>query len=75
MEQLGIIVNIRKLIKYWVLLVIGLSLIFYGVIGYYENRQLIMQNISDEEIIERAKGLGMIEIKDQVLDNTSKESN
>lgn len=71
MEQLGIIVNIRRLFKYWLLLILGLSLIFYGIIGYYENRQMIMLNISDAEIIERAKDLGMIEIKDQIIEKTN----
>lgn len=71
MEQLGIIVNIRRLFRYWLLLIVGLSLIFYGIIGYYENRQMIKLNISDEEIIQRAKELGMIEIKDHIIEKTN----
>lgn len=45
------------------MLIFGISLIFYGLMTYSIQMGLFKTNITDEEIIERAKGLGMVEIK------------
>ncbi|GAU79317.1 hypothetical protein [Fusibacter sp. 3D3] len=73
MERIGLIVNLNRLFKYWLFLIIGLSLIFYGIIGNYENNRQIHMNLSDNEIIERAKALGMVDLKDQLIENTNNE--
>ncbi len=73
MERIGLVVNLNRLFKYWLFLMIGISLIFYGIIGSYENSRQIHMNISDAEIIERAKALGMIDLKDQLIENTNNE--
>jgi hypothetical protein len=65
-------INIKKIYRYFILLAIGLSMFFYGVI------QLTIEDKSaveptDEEIIERAKELGMISINEIYLEK-SKEA-
>lgn len=59
-------INMKKIYRYGVLMVIGLSFIFYGIIN-----AVIVDHSYDEptdaEIIERAKGLGMIGIEEQML--------
>lgn len=73
MERIGLIVNLNRLFKYWIVLMIGISLIFYGIIGGYENSRQIHMHISDAEIVERAKALGMIDLKDQLIENKNNE--
>lgn len=43
-----------------------MSLIFIGVMGYYENQRRTASYLSDAEIIVRAKTLGMVEIKERL---------
>lgn len=51
------------------MLVVGLSLVFYGVIeAVIEDHS--MKQPSDAEIIERARGLGMIGVDEYYLKNT-----
>lgn len=53
-------------------MVIGLSLFFYGIIeAVIEDHSMIQP--TDAEIIERAKGLGMIGINEYYLKNTEKD--
>lgn len=69
MRQMGLIVNTRKLLNYFIMLIIGISLIFYGVLSYYDDFRGFTSNLSDEEIIIRAKALGMVEVKDLIKDD------
>lgn len=69
MSQLGLIFNTRRLFGYFVLLVLGISLMFYGVISYYEDMRTFQSSISDEEIIIRAKALGLVEVKEIIKDD------
>lgn len=71
MRQMGLIFNTRKLLNYFIMLVIGISLMFYGVLSYYEDFRGFTSNLSDEEIIMRARALGMIEVKDLIKDETN----
>lgn len=66
MNKLGLIVNLKRLFFYWIFLIVGMSLIFIGVMGYYENQRRTASYLSDAEIIERAKTLGMVEIKERL---------
>lgn len=69
MRQIGLIFNSKKLFTYFVMLVIGISLMFYGVLSYYEDFRVFSNTISDEEVIMRAKALGMVEVKDLIKDD------
>ncbi|MDH8679821.1 hypothetical protein QE109_16805 [Fusibacter bizertensis] len=65
-KTMGLVFNIKKMFTYFVLLIIGLSLMAYGVLSYFQDQQIFHSMLSDDEIIERAKGLGMVELKDQI---------
>lgn len=41
----------------------------YGVITYYEDKRVFETDLSDDEIIERAKSLGLVELKEQISTN------
>ncbi len=64
MKSTGLIFNTKKLYVYFIMLIIGFSLIFYSIITYAVQMSQFQGKISDEEIIERAKGLGMIDLKE-----------
>lgn len=70
MKSFDVIVNGRRMRGYVVLLILGLTLIFAGI-------QMALQEaryeLSDAEIIERAKALGMVELKD-TLSGPSEEA-
>lgn len=68
MKIYGLLFNGKKIFSYYMMLLIGLALIFGGMLSYYEQERTFNNKISDEEIIERAKDLGMVELKD-TLDN------
>lgn len=59
--------NMKKIYRYFALLIIGLSMVFYGII------QLVivdhsMDQPTDAEIIERARSLGMINLNEYYLE-------
>jgi hypothetical protein len=68
MEQLGLIVNTKKIMRALIVLIIGLSLMFYGIIGYFADYVSTQQKVSDTEIIERAKTLGLVEPREIIID-------
>jgi len=68
-EKLGLVVNTKKLMRIFIMLVVGLSMIFYGVISFYFNYLETHESLTDQEIIERAKDLGLIDPKETVLKN------
>lgn len=57
-------VDMKKIIRYGILMVIGMSLTVYGLIDITVSRYA-PPPMSDEEVIERAKDLGMVDIKEQ----------
>ncbi|MDM8534500.1 hypothetical protein QUF55_07360 [Clostridiaceae bacterium HSG29] len=59
--------NYKKLSYYFLFLIMGMSLIMFGIINIAEER--FNKELSDSEIVERAKDLGMIEIKDIIFDD------
>lgn len=69
MRQMGLIFNTKKLLNYFIMLIFGISLMFYSVLSYYEDVRGFASNLSDEEIIIRAKALGMVEVKDLIKDD------
>lgn len=75
MEKLGLVINLKKLLQYWILLMVGIAFIFIGIIGYYENQNAIKSKMSDTEIIERAKALGMVDAKTEIMNNSDAEGN
>lgn len=56
--------NMKKMIRYGILLMLGMSLTVYGLIDTTVSRYA-PEPLSDAEIIERAKDLGMVDIKEQ----------
>jgi len=60
-------INVKKIYRYFALLVIGLSLVFYGVIDFVIEDHS-MDQISDAEVIERARELGMVGINEVLLE-------
>lgn len=59
-------INIKNVTKYFVMLLIGFSLLFYGIIGMVIKDKSMTQ-ITDNEIIEKAKELGMVSINEVFL--------
>jgi len=57
-------VNMKKIISYGILLMIGMTLTVYGLIDITVSRYA-PEPMSDAEVIERAKELGMVDIKEQ----------
>lgn len=62
-------INVKKIYRYFALLIIGLSLVFYGIIDMVIEDHS-MDVMSDAEIIERARELGMVGINEVYLENT-----
>jgi len=58
--------NYKKLSYYFLILIMGMSLIMFGIINIAAER--FNKELSDSEIIERAKDLGMVEIKNIIYD-------
>jgi hypothetical protein len=65
MRAYGLLFNGKRIFAYYVLLIMGLAMVFGGIISYYSQINGFRATISDDEIIERARGLGMIEIKEK----------
>lgn len=66
MEFAGLVLKPKKVIASLLLLIFGISLIFYGLTLIYIDSTRFQAKMSDEEIIERAKKLGLIELKDYI---------
>jgi uncharacterized membrane protein YidH (DUF202 family) len=73
MKSFGLMFNTKRMFIYFILLIIGLSLMTYGILSYYDDRRTFDRALSDEEIIERAKALGLVEVKDKI--NGEKDEN
>lgn len=61
--------NLKRLSLYFIFLLIGMSMISFGLMNIAYDLQ--KTEITEEEIIERAEALGMVEIKKQ-LEKTNK---
>lgn len=66
MKSFGLMFNTKRMFIYFILLIIGLSLMAYGVMSYYDDRRTFDMTISDDEVIQRAKELGFVEVKDKI---------
>jgi len=71
MKEIGLVFNTKKMLRYFTLLIIGLTLMFYSAISYYEQQRLFEQRLTDEEVIIRAKALGLVEITEQLKEKTN----
>lgn len=56
--------NLKKLSLYFTFLVLGMSMISFGLMNIAYDLQ--NEEMTDQEIIERAEELGMVELKDQL---------
>lgn len=61
-------INMRKMIRYAIFMVIGMSLTVYGMIDLTVSKYG-PKPMSDVEIIERAKDLGMVDIKEAWIES------
>ncbi len=66
MKSFGLIFNTKRIFIYFLLLIIGLSLMAYGVLSYYDDRHSFEASLSDDEIILRAKALGLVEVTEKI---------
>ena len=64
--------DMKKMIRYAIMLMVGLSLTVYGVIDLTISKYG-PKPMSDAEIIERAKDLGMVDIKEKWIESKEKE--
>lgn len=64
MEFAGLVLKPKKIIASLLLLILGLSLIFYGMTLIYIDSTRFQSKMTDAQVIERAKKLGLIELKD-----------
>lgn len=55
-------IDVSKLTKYLIAMVVGFALIFYGV-GLLLIDAFNMNRMTDDEVIKRAKELGMVELR------------
>lgn len=61
-------INMKKIYRYGILMVIGLSLFFYGIIeGVIKDHS--MKEPTDAQVIERARELGMVDLREQLLED------
>ncbi len=66
-------VNIKYMIRYLICFIIGISLIIYGIMEIVSSKYA-QPPLSDKQIIQRAKDLGMVELKDALIsDKNSSE--
>lgn len=65
----NLLISTKKLVLTFVLLTMGTAMIMYGVFGFYADKIRYSKTITDEEIIERAKALGMIDLKEYLKQN------
>ncbi|HKL41844.1 MAG TPA: hypothetical protein VJ962_04605 [Clostridia bacterium] len=56
--------NLKKMSIYFIFLILGMSMISFGLMNIAYDLQ--NEEMSDQEIIQRAKALGMVELKDQL---------
>ncbi len=65
----GLVVNPKKVFGAIALVIFGVSSIFYGLTALYIELTHFEVKLTDAEIIERAKKLGMVELKDYLRMN------
>lgn len=65
-------INFKAIIKYFTMLLIGFSLLFYGIIGIVI-KDHSAETLSDSEVIERARELGMVGINERILEELEKD--
>lgn len=63
MKALGITFNAKRIFSYYILLIFGFSLMAFGVLSFYGDQRTFNASLTDDEIIIRAKALGMVEMK------------
>lgn len=62
-------INYSKVVRYVILLIVGMSFISYGILTFSQPRE--PEVMTDVEIIERAKDLGLVEPRDLYIEEQS----
>ncbi len=55
--------NIKNMFGYFIMLIVGMSFIVYGITDIAMDKYQVAP-LTDEQIVERAKELGMVDIKE-----------
>lgn len=63
----GLVIRIRRVLAALLLIVFGIAFVLYGFLMLYIDQTHFKARISDEEVIARAKKLGMIDLKEYLL--------
>lgn len=63
----GLVIRTKRVLTALLLMVFGVSLILYGLTVYYIDSTRFDSKISDAEVIERAKKLGMVDLRGYLL--------
>ncbi len=61
-----LVVRPKKIIKALVFIVLGIAMIFYGALTFYIDQTRFSKEMTDAEIIARARELGMVPVKDNL---------
>lgn len=64
----GLVIRTKRVLAALLFMIFGISLIVFGLITFYIDRTRLESKISDAEVIERAKKLGMVDLKQYLLD-------
>lgn len=59
-----LVVRPKKVIKAFIFIALGIAMIFYGAVTFYIDQTRFSKELTDEEIVARAKELGMVFLKD-----------
>ena len=62
-------INYSKVVRYVILLIVGMSFISYGILTFSQPKEV--EVMTDREIIERAKDLGLVEPRDLYIEEQS----
>jgi hypothetical protein len=62
----------KRIFRYGILMIIGMSLCFYGLVTFMVREPEVIE-LTDQEIVERAKELGMVPITEKLLNTENNE--
>jgi len=75
MKDIGLMFNAKRVFWCYLLLIFGLSLMAFGVLSYYGDQRSFEASMTDDQIILRAKALGMVEMKELIEDEENDDQN
>ncbi len=67
-------IDMKKIVRFGLLMIVGMTFMVYGMIDFAVDTYG-PEPMSDAEIIERAKDLGMVDIKEEWMETTESDKN